>query len=118
MTREVQPLEKKVEDVSRVREERNVEASQKTGPALKERAKLSDREELAGDLAHLKENEKKTATKSPAAPSKPAPPAPGNRREFVYDSAKPLKGVIAHLTRECGGNVRDKGIVNVLGTDN
>ena len=33
-------------------------------------------------------------------------------REFVYrDPWKPLEGVIAHLTRECGGNVRDKGIV-------
>ena len=41
-----------------------------------------------------------------------APPALGGR-EFVYDSSKPLEGVIAHLTRECGGNVHDKGIVNV-----
>ena len=37
-------------------------------------------------------------------------------REFVYH--KPLfppelDGVISHLTRECGGNVHDKGIVNV-----
>ena len=32
--------------------------------------------------------------------------------EFVYDSSKPLDGIIAHLTRECGGNVHDKGIVN------
>ena len=31
----------------------------------------------------------------------------------MYDSSKPLEGVIAHLTRECGGNVHDKGIVNV-----
>ena len=37
----------------------------------------------------------------------------GKRREFVYDSSKQLDGVIAHLTRECGGNVHDKGIVNV-----
>ena len=33
--------------------------------------------------------------------------------EFVYDSSKPLGGVIAHLTLECGGNVHDQGIVNV-----
>ena len=32
---------------------------------------------------------------------------------LVYDSSKPLDGVIAYLTRECGGNVHDKGIVNV-----
>ena len=34
-------------------------------------------------------------------------------KEFVYDESNPLNGVIAHLTRECGGNVHDKGIVNV-----
>ena len=33
--------------------------------------------------------------------------------KFVYDSSKPLDGIIAHLTREFGGNVHDKGIVNV-----
>ena len=33
--------------------------------------------------------------------------------EFVYDNSKPLEGVIAHLTRECGGNVHDKGMVNI-----
>ena len=30
---------------------------------------------------------------------------------FLYDSAKPLNGIIAHLTREYGGNVADKGVV-------
>ena len=33
--------------------------------------------------------------------------------EFVYDSARPLDGIIAHLTRECGGNVHKKGVVEV-----
>ena len=33
--------------------------------------------------------------------------------EFPYNSSKPLEGVIAHLTRQYGGNVHDKGIVNV-----
>ena len=32
--------------------------------------------------------------------------------EFVYDSSKQLEGIIAHLTKQCGGNVHDKGIVN------
>ena len=32
---------------------------------------------------------------------------------FTYDSAKPLNGIIAHLTRECGGNVHRKGVVEV-----
>ena len=33
--------------------------------------------------------------------------------ELPYNSSKPLDGIIAHLTRECGGNVHDNGIVNV-----
>ena len=37
------------------------------------------------------------------------------RMEFVYDGSKPLDGIIAHLTRECGGNVHRKGIVEVTG---
>ena len=39
--------------------------------------------------------------------------ARGNRKEFVYNDMRGLDGVIAYLTRECGGNVHDKGIVNV-----
>ena len=34
-------------------------------------------------------------------------------REFPYKESDPLNGIIAHLTRECGGNVHDKGIVNI-----
>ena len=34
-------------------------------------------------------------------------------RSFVYDSSKPLDGIISHLTREIGGNVHDHGIVVV-----
>ena len=49
------------------------------------------------------------------SPAKRAPTL-RQRGEFVYDSSKPLEGVIAHLTRECGGNVCDEGIVNVMGT--
>ena len=33
--------------------------------------------------------------------------------EFVYDSSKPLEGIIAYLTRECHGNVHDEGVVNI-----
>ena len=33
--------------------------------------------------------------------------------EFVYDEARPLDGIIAHLTRECSGNVHQKGVVKV-----
>ena len=48
-----------------------------------------------------------------------------SKQEFVYQEdreeaippplAPPkLDGIIAHLTRECGGNVHDKGVVNVM----
>ena len=37
---------------------------------------------------------------------------------FVYNKAKPLNGIIAHLTRECGGNVHDKGVVEVTASIN
>ena len=33
--------------------------------------------------------------------------------EFDYNGSKPLKGIIAHLTHECGGNIHDNGVVNV-----
>ena len=36
--------------------------------------------------------------------------------EFCYNEARPLDGVIAHLTRECCGNVHKKGVVIVTGS--
>ena len=120
---QIQSLERKVGEVARVCEERNVELSQKMGQALLECGKRL--EELIRDVAQLKENEKKAATKppvtapatapaiAPVAQAKPALPTLGKTREFVYRSSKPLRGVIAYLTRECGGNVHDRGIVNV-----
>ena len=47
-------------------------------------------------------------------PRQPKPEKTGE--EFVYDASRPLDGIIAHLTRECGGNVHEKGVVNVSGT--
>ena len=35
------------------------------------------------------------------------------RKEFVYDQAAPLRGIIAHLTQQCGGNVHEEGVVQV-----
>ena len=52
---------------------------------MREYAKQRDLEQFARDLAQLKENEKKTAAKSPA------PPTMGKRSEFVYDSSKQLE---------------------------
>ena len=34
-------------------------------------------------------------------------------KEFVYDQSKPLEGIIAHLTCQCGGNVHEEKVVNV-----
>ena len=34
-------------------------------------------------------------------------------KEFVCDKAAPLRGIIAHLTQKCGGNVHEKGVVEV-----
>ena len=36
--------------------------------------------------------------------------APG---EFPFYEMRPLDGIITHLTRECDGNVHEKGVVNV-----
>lgn len=33
--------------------------------------------------------------------------------KIVYDASNPLDGIIAHLTRQCGGNVQDKGVVSI-----
>ena len=58
-------------------------------------------------------HEKKTATKSQTA--QPAPPTLRQRRGFFSDHAEAkLDGVVAYLIRECGGNIRLKGIVHVI----
>jgi hypothetical protein len=36
---------------------------------------------------------------------------------FPPDGSKKLDGIIAYLTRKCGGNVHDKGIVKIVGHD-
>lgn len=41
---------------------------------------------------------------------------PEIRKEFVYTGTNPLDGVIAQLSRDCGGNVHDKEIVEVTGS--
>ena len=58
------------------------------------------------------------ATPAPAEnrqqqPSVPVSVRAPSENEFVYDPSHPLEGIIAHLTRQCGGNVADKGIVGV-----
>ena len=38
-------------------------------------------------------------------------------KSCVYDESKQLDGVVMYLTCKCGGNVHDKGIVNVTASD-
>ena len=54
MWRQIQSLEKKVDQVACVCEERNIELSRKTEQALMECAKQRDIDELARDLAQFK----------------------------------------------------------------
>lgn len=38
-----------------------------------------------------------------------------NEKEFLYDGnqSNQFNGIISHLTKECGGNVHEKGIINI-----
>lgn len=93
----LQSLERRVEEVVRVCEERNMEVSRKTGHTLRE---------FAGDVAQSKESEKEI--RAMVVRGTPEVKQVGT---FGYDKSMPLNGIIAHLTRECRGKVCDKGIV-------
>ena len=130
VVRQVQSLERKVDAVARVCQERSVEASRKTERAVNECAKRCDLEALARNVSQLKESESKqdkeiralagklsakdeAPTREDKSPVKPATPA--KRTEFICDKSKEFEGIIAHLTRKCGGNVHSEGIVDVTG---
>ena len=103
ISRQFHILETKVDEVARLCDQRNIEITQKTEESLKECVKQSDFESLVRDVTQLKESEKKT----------PARPTLTHTRQFICYESSPLNGIISHLTRECGGNVDDKGIVSV-----
>lgn len=132
--REFPSLERKIEEVARLCEERHVQALRKTERDLQEFAKQRDLDTLAQDLAQLKQTEKRTVTESPtknittptkedekrvATPSshkranRSRPTTQMNPKRDIFVVNPQLDGVIAALTRECGGNVHEKGIVNV-----
>jgi hypothetical protein len=49
-----------------------------------------------------------------------SPRTPNSRlqgKEFVPNVSTPLDGVIAHLTRKCGGNVHERGVVTVTSSE-
>ena len=134
---QIQSLERKFEEVGLLCEERSYESLRKVVQAIKECPKQSD---LVLAVEQLKQSEKEIPdhpqqkiTSGPAAHTSMAKRGlkddankessvlsvsdrvkkEGSGREFVYDESKKLDGVIAHLARECRGNVHDKGIVNV-----
>ena len=87
------------------------------------RGGVADARAVSEEAKRLKEAEAKRAMAAPPPPCPVARPAPAAKTpgdvqgqvvgEFVYDKASPLEGIIAHLTRECGENVQEAGIVEV-----
>ena len=47
---------------------------------------------------------------------KPDPPVLARKLEFIYDASRPLRGIIAPLSLECGGNVHERKVVYVMGS--
>ena len=93
----VKALETTVNEITRVSAERVAE-SKMIDQAIAECAKR-DVEDLARDIAELHESEDVSGRTAPM--------------EFVCDGSGLFEGVIAHLTRQCGGNIHQRGIVNV-----
>ena len=117
--RERRAVPERGEAVERTR--RSDEGARKEAGALRESIQ---RQESAADARARAREEVARLKKEEAKPTKQAkernPPAvtgnSGKRQapaeiQIVYDKAKPLEGIIAHLTRQCGGNVHDKGVV-------
>ena len=99
-SRQFQSLEKKIEDVSHTCEELPLEILGKIEDIVKECPKEGDSAFLCRDVAVLKES----LRSQPILTAKTC---------FCYVNPE-LDGIISHLTRECGGNVHDEGIVNVI----
>ena len=106
---EFQTLERKVEEMARACEDQNTQTLRVMERAINTRAKQSDLEELAGGLTRLKES------MTPPEPTRVAPAAPVSTRtlEFVCRDSTKLKGMIAHLSNWCRGNVHKRQIVTV-----
>ena len=100
-----QRLEQRLEAMERVLHELQRQNVSKDIEPLRrdvsERASAADVQALSHDVSHLKEAEARPATVSRAG------------SEFMYRGPRELDGIIAHLTRECSGNVHEKGVVVV-----
>ena len=115
------------EDVARLRSELGKKASAEDVAALqKEVARLKEAEarptrserrrkgQAAGKVTEPVETKFVDDKARPPPPKRPAPHlAALVGTEFVYDKARPLDGIIARLTRECGGNVHEQGVIEV-----
>jgi hypothetical protein len=56
----------------------------------------------------------KNSIQNVPTPVEPANTGPSRMRvDIPHTAGKPLDGILAHLTRKCGGNVHDKGVVDI-----
>jgi hypothetical protein len=51
-------------------------------------------------------------------PSYPLPESRFHVADFPFDSSHPFKGIVSHLSSECGGNVHTQGIVSITASSN
>ena len=100
---EVRALPQRVETV-----EQRLEATERAVAEVQRRDVSEDIESLKREVRErasaMEISEEVSRLKEAEAP---------NGREFVYRGPPELDGIIAHLTRECGGNVHKKGVVAV-----
>ena len=76
------------------------------------KASAADVAALSNEVARLKQAEAKRETPNMQDVVREVPEQA--RSEFVYSGPRKLDGIIAHLTRQCGGNVHHRGVVKVL----
>ena len=96
------------------------EEVQRLRSEVSDRPSVADMRALAEEVARLKDAEATRGPQNSAAGKVLATPpmqqgqvARNVGGEFVYNEARPLDGIIAHLTREFGGNVHLKKVVEV-----
>ena len=127
-------LDRRLDEIGRVCERRVAAVSDAVARLNKEvsdRARTADVRSLCDAVARLKESERILGDRISGVEKKGEDagrvPKDENRGEIIrlgaavgmsprhilYDSKRPLDGIIAHLTRMCGGNVHEKGVVGV-----
>ena len=77
------------------------------------RARAEDLEKLEEEVSRLKEAERGLDGRISAVEARVAEDERMLGVERIDLKSDPLDGIIAHLTRECGGNVHKEGVVNV-----